>query len=243
MKLHIVGTGSAGNTYLLESLNECLIIDCGMPFSDVKKHLNFEIGKIVGCCVDHFHGDHFKFFKQYIDAGIDIYCGKETHEISKSNSHHFKIIEHKKSFIVGEFTIMPFDVEHDVPTFGFLIHHPECGNVLFLTDTVFCRYKFPPLNQVIIEANYSDAIIDRKMYNGGNKFVRDRVLNSHMEINQTVATLKAQDLRNCANIVLIHLSDANSDEKQFKEIVQSETGKNCTVASNGMIINFDKTAF
>lgn len=243
MKLHIVGTGSKGNCYILEGATSTLIIECGMPFMDVKKSLDFKIENIDGCLCTHAHFDHFGFDKDFTKWGVDIYMSKATYQKTDFSSEHFKIIESKKSFIVGEFTVMPFDVEHDVPTFGFLIHHPECGSVLFLTDTVFCRYKFPPLNQVIIEANYSDAIIDRKMYNGGNKFVRDRVLNSHMEISQTVATLKNQDLRNCANIVLIHLSDANSDEKEFKEIVQRETGKNCMVASNGMIINFDKTAF
>jgi phosphoribosyl 1,2-cyclic phosphodiesterase len=243
MKLHIVGTGSKGNCYILEGKTSTLIIECGMPFMDVKKSLDFKIENIVGAICSHSHGDHFKFNNDFAGGSINVYAGKETNLPNLPNQCNRFVIENKKSFIVGEFTIMPFDVEHDVPTFGFLIHHPECGNVLFLTDTVYCKYKFPPLNQVIIEANYSDLIIDGKYRHGGNKFVRDRVLNSHMEIQETIVTLRNQDLRNCANIVLIHLSDRNSDEKEFKKIVQSVTGKNVTVASNGMIINFDKTAF
>lgn len=235
MKLHIVGTGSSGNCYILEGETSALIIECGMPFMDVKKSLDFNVEKIAGCIVSHEHGDHAKYIRQFIESSIPVYGFVEI--LHQLKFHH---IEHKKSFIVGEFTVMPFDVEHDVPTFGFLIHHPECGNVLFLTDTVFCNYKFPVLNQVIIEANYLDEIIDRKF---GNKFVRDRVLNSHMELKETIRTLKNCNLTQCNNIVLIHLSDANSDEKHFKSEVEKATGKKTTVASNGMKIDFNKYNF
>jgi len=55
--------------------------------------------------------------------------------------------------------------------------------------------------------------------------------------------LSANDLSQVNNIVLIHLSDSNSDEIQFQNEVSELTGKNVTVASNGMTINFNKTPF
>jgi hypothetical protein len=64
-----------------------------------------------------------------------------------------------------------------------------------------------------------------------------------MEINQTVKTILSNDISTVNNIVLIHLSDSNSDEREFKKIVERQTGKNTTVASNGMKINFDKNLF
>jgi ribonuclease BN (tRNA processing enzyme) len=45
------------------------------------------------------------------------------------------------------------------------------------------------------------------------------------------------------NILLIHLSDSNSDEKQFKKEIHELTNKNVIVASNGMDIPFLKTPF
>jgi len=239
MKLHIVGTGSTGNCYILEGETSALIIECGKSFKDVKKSLDFNIEKIAGCIVSHEHGDHSKFILDFLNSGIECYS-KLFFNRKLDHSNRLNQIEHKKSFIVGEFTVMPFDVVHDVPTFGFLIHHQECGNVLFLTDTISCNHKFPALNQVLIESNYSDEIIDRKF---GNKFVRDRILNSHMELKETIKTLQNCNLTQCNNIVLIHLSDSNSDEKQFKSEVEKATGKKTTVASNGMIIDFNKNMF
>lgn len=55
--------------------------------------------------------------------------------------------------------------------------------------------------------------------------------------------LSANDLTAVNNIVLIHLSDGNSNEKQFKKEVYELTGKNVYVASNGMNLKFNKTPF
>lgn len=55
--------------------------------------------------------------------------------------------------------------------------------------------------------------------------------------------LAANDLSQVNNIVLIHLSDSNSDEKQFQKEVSELTRKNVTVASNGIEIQFNKTPF
>jgi len=43
--------------------------------------------------------------------------------------------------------------------------------------------------------------------------------------------------------VLIHLSDGNSDEEMFKREVEDATGKTVTVASNGLVMDLNKTPF
>jgi len=45
------------------------------------------------------------------------------------------------------------------------------------------------------------------------------------------------------NIVLIHLSDGNSDEAFFKDETERITGKNVTVARAGIVLDFNKTPF
>lgn len=53
MKLKIIGSGSSGNCYILESDTEALIIEAGLPFLEVKKALNFNVRKIVGVVASH----------------------------------------------------------------------------------------------------------------------------------------------------------------------------------------------
>lgn len=57
MNLSVIGTGSSGNTYILEANDyQQLIIDCGCPLKEVKKKLNFHLSDIAGVIVSHAHG-------------------------------------------------------------------------------------------------------------------------------------------------------------------------------------------
>lgn len=247
MKLKVISTGSIGNAYILESENEALLIECGVNFNDIKKALDFDLSKIVGCIVTHEHGDHYKSIQTVLDSGIEVYASKGTFDstIFPSSGHRRNTIISKQIFKLGDFKIMAFDVKHDaVEPLGFLIEHPDCGKVLFLTDTYYCKYTFPGLNNIIIEANYSKEIIDKKYGpESGLEFLKNRILKSHFSLANCKDMLSVNDLTQVNNIVLIHLSDSNSNEKQFQKEVFELTGKNVTVASNGMQINFNKTPF
>ena len=244
MKLQVIGTGSKGNCYLLESENETLIIECGVGLKGIKQSLKYNLSKVAGCLVTHEHKDHSKSIKEVLDAGIPVYATKGTHLASGTIKHHrAEILEtDNKSLFIGSFKIMAFDVKHDASDpCGFLIEHGECGKVLFITDTFYCPYTFSGLNNIIIEANYSRKILGEKLY--AMEFLKNRILKSHMSLETCISFLNANDLSAVNNIVLIHLSDNNSNEQEFKTQTQNATGKNVLVASNGMTIPFNKTPF
>ena len=241
MKLKVIGTGSKGNAYLLENEQEALLIECGVNIQEIKKAVNFNVSKISGCIVTHEHGDHAKSINEVMKAGIDTYATKGTFSKAQKN-HRMKIIPQQGQFQVGNFKVISFPTIHDVAEpCGFLIHHQDCGVTLFLTDTVYSGFTFKGLNNIIVEANYAEEIIGEKL--GDMKFLRDRVLNSHMSIDTCLQFLKANDLSAVNNIVLIHLSDSNSHELDFAKYVNKLTGKNVHVADNGLQIEFNKTPF
>jgi len=175
--------------------------------------------------------------------GIDVYCLKATADTFGFESIRLHHIEPKKPFIVGNFKIMGFSLVHDVPNLGYLISHND-NNILYATDTHYIPYTFPNLNNIMVEMNYSNEIADRNLASGKlSVFVRNRVLFSHMELQTTLDFLRANDLSAVNNIVLIHLSDSNSDAALFQQQVQEATGKSVYVATPGMDIPFNKTAF
>ena len=55
--------------------------------------------------------------------------------------------------------------------------------------------------------------------------------------------LSRNDLSKVNNIVLIHLSDSNSNAVEFKNAVRKATNCNVTVADANQTIPFDKTPF
>lgn len=244
MKLHIINSNSEGNCYLFtDNEGKTLIVELGVKFDEVKKALNFNLSNVVGCLVTHEHGDHCKGAENAAKYGLDIYASVGTIEALKFQSYRLKPINKGEKFSVGPFDIIGFDVHHDVnEPLGFLIRHPEMGTTLFLTDTIYCDYKFPGLTNVLIEANYSQNIIDDKLRD--QSFLRNRVLKSHMSVETAIKTLKANDLTKVNNIVLIHLSDRNSDSRLFKKIIEEHTLKTVTIATKGLIIeNFNDTPF
>jgi phosphoribosyl 1,2-cyclic phosphodiesterase len=249
MKLHIINSNSKGNAYILESsTGEALLIECGVNFNDIKKALKFNLSRVVGCIVTHEHQDHCKSVREVMAVGIDVYASPGTHEAMGTNKHHRakgSFAENVTSLYVGNYKVRAFDVKHDAAEpIGYLIHHAECGTVLFLTDSYYCEYNFQGLNNIIIEANYCQTILDAKVEAGASpKFLRDRVIQSHMSLQTCKTTLQAYDLSQVQNIVLIHLSDGNSDEKRFKREVEEATGKAVFVAHHNQTIDFNKTAF
>jgi phosphoribosyl 1,2-cyclic phosphodiesterase len=142
--------------------------------------------------------------------------------------------------MIGSFKVKPFKVNHDVPCVGFLISHTECGLTLFLTDTYYCDYTFPGLNNIIVECNHDMELL----VENSPKFLQDRVIQSHMNLDTCKGLLRANDLTAVNNIVLIHLSDNNSDALRFQKEVRELTGKDVHVAEAGMVLeNFNQQPF
>lgn len=240
MTLQILGSNSEGNGYILKGEKESLLIECGINIKKIKAALDYNISN-VAAIVTHLHGDHAKSLKAVLDAGITVYASKETFEAKGVVNHHrAKQMESGKTYMVNGFKVNPFPVHHDVPTFGFLIEHPEMGRVLFLTDTYFTDYTFPGLNNIIIECNHDTEILEA---NTDKRFLRERIIQSHMNIETCKKTLLANDLSKVNNIVLIHLSEKNSDSQAFKKEIKAITGSTVNIATAGLIIDFNSSPF
>jgi ribonuclease BN (tRNA processing enzyme) len=103
------------------------------------------------------------------------------------------------------------------------------------------KYKFNELRHILIECNYSEEILQR---NGvSNEFLKNRTINSHMSYETCCSTLIANDLSLVQNIVLIHLSDRNSDANMFRHGICELTNKNVYIADSGLEIELNKTPF
>jgi phosphoribosyl 1,2-cyclic phosphodiesterase len=215
MNFQTISTGSKGNCYILTCNGRKLIIEAGVNIKRIKEAIDFDWANVDGCIITHEHNDHAQSAAM-IPVEVSASAGT-LNAIGIVGNPMKAMVTYK----VGSFTVMPFDVMHDaVEPFGFIIYHPEIGKVLFITDTYYVKYRFPDINHIIIEANYCEDIIAQK-----DGFIRDRVIRSHMSIQTCIGFLKANDLRTVESITLIHLSDGNSNEIEFKRKIEEATGK------------------
>ncbi len=241
MEFTVLASSSRANGYLLHNEKEALVIEAGVSLFQVKKALDFRVNLIKGCIVTHRHKDHARYVKEYADAGINVLAPEDVFD---DPHHRFRSIFPGKGYVIGSFQIIPFEVKHDVPCYGYIIDHYATGRILFLIDTYLCEYAFPGLSHIIIEANYSDDILEENIINGiEHPSKRDRLLTSHMELKTTKAVLMAQDLSGVQNIILTHLSDQNSDESGFVDEIKALTGKPVYAAKARMTVCLTKKPF
>lgn len=241
MVLKVLGSSSKGNCYILENNHEALIIEAGISFSRVRSAMSLHISKVVGCLISHEHGDHSKHMVKYAKSGINILASKRVFE-AKPMEHFRKmgiIIEPGEEYVLGEFSVVPFNVDHDVPCLGFVISHPDSGLIAFITDSCSCDQVFGKLDHVIIECNYARDILDANIIAGKVRYSQgNRIRLTHMELENCKRTLMCNDISSVRNIVLVHLSNDNSDAERFRNEIQELTGKNVVIATEMTEVNF-----
>jgi phosphoribosyl 1,2-cyclic phosphodiesterase len=235
MNFKSLASSSKGNCYLVESGGVApLLLECGIPVRRIREGLNFGLSGLAGCLVSHEHGDHSKAVKDLLKAGVDCYMSHGTATALGASDHHrVNLISKTPNFNVGAWRVRYFPLEHDAaePT-GFFIEDIHGDTCLFIPDTAFVRNRFLGVNILAIEANNIEEILSRNIVEGNiPAVVGRRVRRSHMSLERVIVMLKANDLSQCREIWLLHLSDGNSDENEMRSRVQEATGIATYIAS------------
>jgi phosphoribosyl 1,2-cyclic phosphodiesterase len=221
------GSSSKGNCYYITDGKTPLLLECGIKYKDIQKGLNFKMSDVRGCLITHEHGDHIKSLKDVLKAGIDCYMSKGTAEAIDVKHHRINPVQAKKQFQIGTWTILPFDVQHDVSEpYGYLLVNEAGEKLLFATDTFYIRYKFKGLTHLLVECNFSLDILNQNIAAGRvPPVMKKRLMRSHFSLQNFKEFLKANDLSRLKEIWMLHLSDTNSDAELFKREISQMTGK------------------
>ena len=218
--IKIIASSSAGNLYQVDNI----LIEAGMPIKAIKQALNYRLSNMSGCLISHSHGDHARAAGDILKSGVDLYCSKETAEERDLHGHRLHIIEPMKQFELGGWKIKPFPLKHDVMNFGFLLSRDEY-KIVFAVDTNYIPFKFTGLTHILLGVNYDSDILRGKVYRGElNLAVARRSFLNHMSLSTALTFFEETDKSALQCVYLLHLSDANSVEKDFKLAVQKITG-------------------
>lgn len=234
MQLHVIGSSSKGNCYILESSSEALILEAGCKLMEVKKALHWQLSKVVGCAVSHEHNDHAGYAAEYAAAGIKVLALPAVQQ-AKGIKRNAIAVELGKAYKMGSFVLQPFEVMHDVPCVGYMVKQQELGKLVFFTDTFACKYRFKGVSTYMVEANYCDELLEANIEAGKvPMLLRNRLMTSHMELHNTIGFLRSSDLSSVRNIVLVHLSAGNAEAARFEEAVMAATGLPAVAAREGL---------
>jgi phosphoribosyl 1,2-cyclic phosphodiesterase len=242
----VIGSSSKGNCYILESSGKKLLLECGVKFNSIKMALEYNFKGLVGCLLSHEHKDHCRAAGEIAALGIKIYTSAGTAVMGGMNYQGVKRVEAGKKIEIDNFRVIPFDVQHDCAEgLGYLINDSLTGEtLLFATDTFYLKYKFDNLNYIMIECNYVDEILQNNIEKGFlPKSMYNRLLRSHFSLTNVKNFLNSNDLKEVRKIVLLHLSDGNSDAKRMIKEIEELTGIETVAADAGLKIRLDMYPF
>ena len=233
-EIQIVSSGSSANGYLLKSADQILVLELGCRFMDYVQHLNEGGLKNVAACVCSHrigHTDHLNMStaKEFIRRGIPCYAAKEV--IEEADLSGFSALLPNFRNKVGGFIVQTFEAPHNVPNYGFLITTPTNERILFLTDTTGVNLRFKDINAIFIECNHdNDTLLD----NLDNHDVSLSHPEFHLGLDECKEFCKQNISASTKQVILIHLSHTNINEKHAIETVKEYCNfDNVAVAHKG----------
>jgi phosphoribosyl 1,2-cyclic phosphodiesterase len=226
INIHVIASGSTGNCYRIESAGEVIMIECGIRFQRIREAFKFQLSRVCGCLLTHEHQDHAKAAKDLMKAAVPVYMSAGTAGKLSLSGHRAKTVKPLVKFQVGGFTVLPFPVQHDAAEpLGFLVRSKNGEKLLFITDSYFCRYRFPGVHHFLIECNYKAETLEKNIAAGlVSPSMENRIKRSHFELERVKEFFRANDLSHARGIWLIHISRGNGDPGLFKSEIEGITG-------------------
>ena len=239
MVLKVLGSGSSGNTYLLENETECLVIEAGVKYSEVKKAIDFQTRKIVGVVVSHIHKDHSKYVSEYLKAGIPVFRPYDMDTEIEKMQEQFGLFKFKAFSLTDKNNKFMHNNAYgsECPCYCFYITHSDMGKLVYISDTELVKWNFAKhkINHILIEANHSASLIDRN----SAKFTHQ--ITGHMNIDTTCKFLEVNNSPMLRNVIL-----CQSTKTQIERILSINLKKfDCPdyVAEKGLQVNMDLVPF
>ena len=228
MRFIPLASSSRGNAYLLQVEDtQPLLLEAGLPIKQLRVKLRehgVSLSDLAGCLVSHEHMDHAKAVKDLLKMGVDCWLSEKTAQALGVLSH-YRTHHNFESLRISGWSIIIFDLEHDaIDPKGFFISHGS-DRLLFIPDTAYVENRFEGITMIAVECNNISELLSRNILEGYiPALIGKRVRRNHMNLENLILMLEANDLSKCRQIFLMHLSDGNSDERRMKQEIQAATG-------------------
>lgn len=231
MKVTLLGSGSSGNSILVEAGGVRLLVDAGFSGRDLERRLaavGSHASEIDALLVTHEHIDHTRGIGVFARRwGTPLYLSGRTREACAallSGSEEIREYSFAEPVEIGEVRIEPFLTIHDaVDPFAVTITETGSGEKLGIaTDlgrpNASVRHALRHCDLLILEANHDELLLRESPYPWS---VQRRIAGSHGHLsNRAAAELAAEIMHpGLVAVVLAHLSERANDPELALEVV------------------------
>jgi len=171
IRFAILGSGSGGNSAVVECGGQRLMIDAGLSAKQLEvrlRLLGIEPGQLNGILLTHEHGDHVRGLKVFLKKhDVPVLTTPMTARVVReSGIEHgqWKSFETGQAFAIGGVEVQSFAIQHDaVDPVGFVISDGSqrlglVSDAGFVTHSM--RERLRDLHGLFIEANYDDGLLE-----------------------------------------------------------------------------------
>jgi phosphoribosyl 1,2-cyclic phosphodiesterase len=224
IRFAVLGSGSGGNSAVVECGDVRLLIDAGLSAKQIAlrlARLGIDPASLSGVLLTHEHGDHVRGLEVFLRKHpLPVYATVETRKELELQGHvcgGWRTFETAQTFHIGAALIESFTVHHDaVDPVGFVIRHQErqlgvVSDVGHVTHSMTERLR--GLHGLFVEANYDDGLLEADTKRPWSIKQRISSRHGHLSNNQVAALIREIAHPQLTRVVLGHLSsDCNKPE-------------------------------
>jgi len=235
MRVHVLGTGSSGNSLLVEADGTRLLVEAGIgPKNAVARArmLGVDLRSVDGIVVTHHHDDHAGQLEPLAKAlgapragsslppMLHLHDGVGVERVR----HRFAVRRYRagESFEVGALRVRSVPVVHDAPHVALAIQS-KTHTFGFLTDVGTVTSPLVELlsscNTVMMESNFCPQLLELGPY---PRSLRRRIAGhlGHLSNGQAAALAGTLARHAAAKIFLCHLSQVNNEPERALRTVR-----------------------
>jgi phosphoribosyl 1,2-cyclic phosphodiesterase len=218
MRFASLGSGSRGNSLIVDAGDTKLLLDCGFSVRSMLgrlARLAILPEDISGILVTHEHSDHiaglFRFSARY---GIPVYLTHGTHvAASQGAPAECRLIDGHAKFSIDGMEIMPFPVPHDAREPVQFVISDGLSRLGILTDcgviTAHVMIVLAGCQALVLECNHDPDLLATSNYPAP---LKRRIAGDfgHLSNAQAASLLQQIDTTTLRHIVAAHLSEQNN---------------------------------
>jgi phosphoribosyl 1,2-cyclic phosphodiesterase len=231
MRVTVLGSGSSGNSILVQAGDTSLLVDAGFSGKELERRLG-ESGvlphELSGLLITHDHGDHTRGMGVLARRwGLPLYLTERTHRACTKllrGDERVRYYRGAEPLQLGSLRVDPFVTVHDAAD-PLAVTVTECatGEKLGIaTDlgrpTKSMRHALAACDMLILEANHDEILLRESPYPWS---VKARIGSSHGHLsNRAAAELLGEIFDDrLGTVVLAHLSDNANDPFLARDVV------------------------
>jgi phosphoribosyl 1,2-cyclic phosphodiesterase len=231
LKVTLLGSGSRGNSILVECGDVRLLVDAGFSGRDLERRLaavEVDPDSLTALLITHDHGDHTRGMGVAARRwGIPLYLTEPTRVACSGlldGTEDVRPYTSAEPVEFGGLVVTPFLTVHDaVDPVAVTVTERETGEKLGIaTDlgraTATVRHALRECHMLVLESNHDEILLRESPYPWS---VKARIGGSHGHLSNRAAAELARELYHdeLCTVILAHLSEQANDPNLASEVV------------------------